>query len=564
MRFVGVRERGGPRSESARIRHFFGGLLAIVGALDVLEALIAVRPLRAQVLDAILPVDVSMIGRTGAVIAGLSLLLLASGVARGKRVAWHLTIAALLASTVLHLAKDLDLEEAVLAAWVVAGLWWMRDHFRVASDRRDVVRGTAALAVGLFLTLVYGVLGVWLLRDQLTPNFEVPRALDNLVRALAQQSGRYDALTGRAAWFLQSLPWVAYGLVITGLLMLLRPVVAPRASRAERDRLRELTSRWGHNPISHLALYGPDSQFWLEGDACVAYSVRASTAIALGDPITAPEGRQRAVREFRRFCDDRGWTCAFYQVEDGPAYRRLGFRAVPIGAEAIVATDSFSLRGGKGRADVRHADARCKREGVTFRFMPGPDAMDELAEDLAQVSGSWLRTGKGREMGFGLGTLATLHDPAITAGLAFDAQGDLVAFTSWLPVPLRRGWTLDLMRRRPGAVAGVMDALIAASIEEARSRGIAQASLGLAPLDMAALSALPWFRRARSLKHFKSKFATSWEDRHLAVPATAALPAVLLALLRVHLPPMSLRAVRLGLLGRPRTAQGRRRWIGTG
>ena len=81
---------------------------------------------------------------------------------------------------------------------------------------------------------------------------------------------------------------------------------------------------------------------------------------------------------------------------------------------------------------------------------------------------------------------------------------------------------------------------------------------------MAALSALPWFRRARSLKHFKSKFATSWEDRHLAVPATAALPEVLLALLRVHLPPMSLRAVRLGLLGRPRTAQGRRRWIGTG
>src|SRR5256885_7338067 len=116
MRFVGVRERGGPRSESARIRHFFGGLLAIVGALDVLEALIAVRPLRAQVLDAILPVDVTMIGRTGAVIAGLSLLLLASGVARGKRVAWHLTILALLASTVLHLAKDLDLEEAGLAA----------------------------------------------------------------------------------------------------------------------------------------------------------------------------------------------------------------------------------------------------------------------------------------------------------------------------------------------------------------------------------------------------------------------------------------------------------------
>jgi hypothetical protein len=63
----------------------------------------------------------------------------------------------------------------------------------------------------------------------------------------------------------------------------------------------------------------------------------------------------------------------------------------------------------------------------------------------------------------------------------------------------------------------------------------------------------------------KEKFATSWEERHLAVPATAALPEVLVALMRVHLPPMSLLALRLGgsLRRRPRI-EGRRRWIETG
>lgn len=560
-----MRPEEAPRIDSARIRQFFGGLLAIVGALDVLEALIVQRPVRTQVLDSFMPASVSLVGRTGAVIAGLALLLVASGVARGKRVAWQLTIVALLASMVMHVAKDLDLEEAVLAAWVVAGLWWMRAHFRVASGRADLLRGGAALLLGLLLTVVYGVIGVWLLRDQLTPTFEVPRALQNLLHALVQASGPYDALTDRAAWFLGSLPWVAYGLVLIGLFLLLRPVVAPAASSAERARLRALTSEWGHNPISHLALYGPDSQFWLDGPtACVAYSVRASTAVALGDPVASPDDLARATREFRRFCDERGWTCAFYQVEDATAFRRLGFRVLPIGSEAIVATDSFTVHGGKPRADVRHAIARCRREGIIFRFTSAPAALEELPFELAEVSGSWLRTGKGREMGFGLGTLATLHDPDITVGLAFDAHGDLVAFTSWLPVPRRHGWTLDLMRRRPGAVAGVMDALIAASIEEARSRGLSEVSLGLAPLELAALSPLPWFRRARTLRHFKQKFATSWERRYLAVPATAALPEVLLALLRVHLPPMSQLALRLGAFGRQPGVEGRRRWIGTG
>lgn len=548
-----------PRSDSTRIRHFFGGLLAVVGGLDVVEALIAQHPVRAQVLDAILPASVTLTGRTGTVIAGLSLLLLAGGVGRGKRIAWQLTLVALAASVALHLVKDLDLEEALLAGWVVAGLWWMRPHFQVASDAGVVARGTAVLALGLFLVMLYGLVGIWVLRDQLTPGFEMPRALQHVVYALLQETGRYDALTDRAAWFLQSLPWIAYGLVIVGLLILLRPAVAPAAGRADRQKLHELALRWGDNSISHLAQYGPDSQFWLDGEACVAYSVRSSTAIALGDPICPPEVRGRALREFIKFCDDHGWTCAFYQVAEPSIYREMGFRLVTIGSEALVSTASFSLAGGR-RAGVRHAVARCRREGVTFRFMPGPDALDEVAEEMAQLSGRWLHAGKGREMSFGLGTLATLHDSDITAGLAFDAHGDLLAFVSWLPVLRRQAWTLDLMRRRPGAVPGVMEALIAASIEEAKTIGIGELSLGLAPVTVNALSPLPWFRRATSLKHFKAKFATSWEVRHLAVPATAALPEVLVALLRVHLPPMSLQAIRLRL---PRWSGGRRRLAGT-
>jgi len=558
------------RSNALWTRRFFGGLLAIIGSLDIVESLIAQHPLRSQVLDSLLPAEVSFGGRTGTVIAGLALLLLALGVGRGKRVAWQLTMVALMASVVLHLVKDLDVEEAVLAAWVAAGLWWMRDHFRAASDPASVRRGAVMLTAGVVLAVGYGVLGVWLLRTELRPGFELPRALDNLARTLVQESSRYDALTDRSAWFLGSLPWIAYGLVLLGLALLLRPVVAPPAGSAERERLREMTSRWGHNPVCYLALYGPTSHFWLDGRICVAYTVRATTALALGDPIAPPEERGRAAREFLRFCDAQGWTCAFYQVEDPRPYREIGFTLVPIGADAIIKTSSFSL-GGSRRSSVRHAVRHCEKLGVTYRFVPAPIALEEAAHEISRVSGAWLRGGRGPELGFSLGGLSTLHDPHITVGLAFDAEGDLQAFVSWLPVPARNGWTLDLMRRRPDGVSGVMEALIARSAAEAAGRGIEELSLGLAPLTVGAdgehrtlrdlYRRLARFRRSRSLRRFKEQFDPVWEDRYLAVSSTASVPQALIALLRAHLPPLSRVSLRLRAM-RPGWER-RRRWSGT-
>jgi lysylphosphatidylglycerol synthetase-like protein (DUF2156 family) len=248
---------------------------------------------------------------------------------------------------------------------------------------------------------------------------------------------------------------------------------------------------------------------------------------------------------------------------------------VPIGSDAIIVTRSFTLDG-KDRAALRYAVHRSERHGIHCQFHPAPSAWESLRADLLEVSGSWLGGGKGPELGFSLGTLATLRDPAITVGIAFDAANRLQAFVSWLPVAGRHGWTLDLMRRRPDSPRGVMELLIVRSIQEASNREVDEVSLGLAPLaitsddsnhlpDRALRSVygrLDRFRRSRSLRRFKSKFAPVWEDRYLAVPSAAALPEVLIALLRAHLPPLSPLSIGLGASRRltsaahPATGQG--------
>ena len=533
-------------------------MLVAIGCLDLVEALIAPHWLRSLLVITLLPDSLTVGGRTGIVVAGLGLLLLARGIARGKRIAWQLTLGLLLASVVFHLVKDLDFEDALLDAWIAVGLWWLRHHFQAESDPTSVRRGVAALAAGVGLAVVYAAAGSWLLQAELS-------RLSTLHRP------DYHAMAARAVWFNNSLPWVAGGLVLVGLLQALRPVLAERAQESDRERLRELVGRCGHNPVSYLALFGPTSHFWAGDDACVAYSVVGRVAIALGDPISCARSAAPAAAQFLAFCDQQAWTGAFYQVEAAQAFSGVGVTTVPIGSDAVVPARGFSL-GGKERAGLRYAVHHCERLGMRFTFLPAPAAWDSFGGAMTDVSGSWLGRGKGPEMGFSLGTLATLSDPAITVGLAHSAEGRLEAFVSWLPAPGRRGWTLDLMRRRPDGPRGVMETLITRSIEEAARRDLEEVSLGLAPLAITsgesdritdrvlrrAYESLDRFRRSRSLRQFKSKFAPRWEERYLVVPDAAALPEVLVALLRAHLPRLSPLSVRLRLGRRPSAPLRRR------
>jgi phosphatidylglycerol lysyltransferase len=206
---------------------------------------------------------------------------------------------------------------------------------------------------------------------------------------------------------------------------------------------------------------------------------------------------------------------------------------------------------------LRHAVKRCEKEAMRFSFMSGPEALAAHSEELQAVSGTWLRSRRGPELGYSLGSLGTLTDPDIKVGLATSSKGRIEAFVSLLPVPARRAWTLDLMRRRPDSVYGSVESLIVRSIEEAVRRGIVEVSLGVAPRIISsgdssraadrALRAMFWgldrFQRSSSLQHFKAKFDPCWEDRYLAVPGPSVLPEVLVALVRAHLPPLSRAAV---------------------
>jgi lysylphosphatidylglycerol synthetase-like protein (DUF2156 family) len=137
------------------------------------------------------------------------------------------------------------------------------------------------------------------------------------------------------------------------------------------------------------------------------------------------------------------------------------------------------------------------------------------------------------------------------------------AFVTWEPIWARRGWALDLMRRRADAVPGVMEFLVAKSVEAARERGDALLSLSLSALAPAAageerrpaepdeggapgaaaerarellIRNLSRFYDFENLFRWKSKFGAEFEPRYLVYPSVTALPRVVLALARAQSP----------------------------
>ena len=95
----------------------------------------------------VVPLGVPVPAARALILGSFALLLTARGIRRGHHRAWLAAIALLLGSAALHMAKGVDVEEAVLAT---AGALWLtmhRDAFPVWASRSRAKR-TLVMALG--------------------------------------------------------------------------------------------------------------------------------------------------------------------------------------------------------------------------------------------------------------------------------------------------------------------------------------------------------------------------------------------------------------------------------
>jgi lysylphosphatidylglycerol synthetase-like protein (DUF2156 family) len=363
----------------------------------------------------------------------------------------------------------------------------------------------------------------------------------------------FDHPKGFLLLFFGVLLVAAVGAAVWGLVLVVRN--APLPLESDRGPLRTVYREHAAAGVSPFALMNDKRWFWSRDRmAFLAYGLRAGVAVVLG-PGVGPAGSLPALyREFRAACHSRGWKMGFYQVSDVVA-SSLGWGVQhQIGSEAIVDLTGLTLEG-PAMAKLRHEVSRGQRNGVTVRMIPRSGVTPAIREAMGALAASWLGRHALGEMAFSVGCRADQPEAPTSIGLAYDRDGVLVAYCSWLSLPGNRGVVLDEIRRTAKSPAGAMDLLLFTCMKQLAGDA-SWASLGLAPVP-----AEPANRRAalgeRALHHlgiasvsaslvsFKAKFQPRWEPRYIVAERAAEWPSLAVATLLLHYPDLDRRLQRV-------------------
>lgn len=482
-----------------------------------------------------------------ALVTGVLLIMLASGLRRRKRRAWQLTLAACVLVALAHLGLRhlFPLPPGLVSVALAVALLVNRRYFIALPDP---VTGRWR-AVRVFLQLV--VAGLVINFGLLT--FAPPRVLDPLAAKdrLTESALALIGVSGpavfRATWLddLVASVGLLFGLgaVLLAAYFLLRSAEpAPHLSEEEKARLRELLARHGErDSLGYFALR--DDKFVVFSKtrkAAVTYRVVAGAAVASGDPLGDSEAWPGAIEEFLDVCRRYAWVPAVMGCSElgATVWVRYGLDVLEIGDEAIVDVDSFTLDG-RAMRGVRQAVSRTRRSGYAVRVRPAEKIGEGELAELETLATNWRGSDTERGFSMALGRLGDRGTVIVTAEQHGRMRG-LLQFVPWG----RHGLSLDVMRRDRTADNGVNELMITELLLYGRDHGVECVSLnfaafrklieqgrriGAGPVARFSAKVLHWASRwlqIETLYRFNAKFQPRWVPRYIVFPGVRDLPRV--------------------------------------
>ncbi len=529
--------------------HLVALLTALMGAINVLSAITPSMRSRLRLLEQFSPFSVTIGGHLTSALAGFALLLLSVSLWRRKQVGWMMTLIILVISILAHLLKGLDYEEATLAVLLTGILIYLRDYFHARSDSPSIRQGLLVLVAALTFTLVYGVIGFYLLDRHFQTNFGPGAALRQTVVMFTQfYDPGLQPITGFGRYFANSIYVVGVATFGYAFVMLLRPVLSRRlTSDEEFSRARDIVRAHGRTALARYALLDDKKLYFGENETLISYVVENRVALVLGDPIGRPEGIAAAITAFKSFCETNDWLPAFYQVtpEHLNEYKSINFECILLGQEAIVDVSKFTLEGSENKT-LRNGYNKLVRNGYHYDVIQPPFSPRMLRE-MNTISDEWLSSRGTSEMKFSLGWFDEAYLNTCPILMVRDREGFIEAFANIVAEFQNNGLAVDLMRHRSHVESGIMDFLFVSLLLWAKGQNCSTFNLGLSALsgvgeqssDAPIERVLHYiyknvnrFYNFRGLHSFKEKFHPVWSPRYLVYPGPANLPAVSLALLR--------------------------------
>src|SRR6266542_7097049 len=270
-----ARDAGGPGPRPARIRSSWrrdrvarlaAAVAVLAGLLNLASALLPAERDRLRLLDDLVPGVVSQGATVAVAAAGIGLLLLAGGLRRRHRTAWLAAVGLLAGSAVLHVVKGLDVEEALVEAFLAGLLSAKAACFpaRPGRGERQGVLGPALTVTAA--TLAYGMLGLVANDHDIRADLGLAGMVSEVGR-MALGLGAGVPLTGR---FGRLFPGSLAAVFWLGALLVAARALTPVLARRAGDPALAAAVAGSDDSLAYFALRD-DRATVRAGDALVAY-----------------------------------------------------------------------------------------------------------------------------------------------------------------------------------------------------------------------------------------------------------------------------------------------------
>ncbi len=534
----------------------------VVAVVNLVSALTPNVGWRGHALLALEPMAAMRLSHALAIPAASTLLVTGLYLARRRRRALHLAIALLLALAVLNVLKGLDVEEATADVVAATLLWLGRTSFYVEHEplsARGAVRRIAALMLG---AAAIAGMSVWVAAGSHATFDAIASTTADL---MLWQHGPL-AFHDEFAQLRLALGVLSGATLLACASLAFRPLRGPRTfpDAIARASAARLVRAHGSDTLAYFKLRR-DKHYLFAHDrrAFLGYRIVNGVLLVSGDPVGPPEAIPALLRELGDFAERRGLAVAALGVSAGlrPVFAQLGLRSLYIGDEAVVRTAEFSLEG-RAIRKVRQSISRLERSGYTVDVRPLSELDEAMLQELERVSTEWRAGAAERGFSMALDELRRDDHGDTTIAVALDETGRPRGFLQFVPAFGRRAASLAFMRRERATPNGLMEFLVARSIEELREQGIDEISLNFAafariieaPRNAAErlagrlLSVADRYFQIESLYRFNAKFFPQWEPRYFLYDGVGGFPRAALAALRAE---GQLPAVRLPRRPRP-------------
>ena len=508
-------------------------LLLSLGIINIVSVLTPAIDYRLDYLNTYLPLEAIYTSNYLVFASGLFLLVTASFMLKGLRMAWWFALSLSLISLIGNLTKAIDYEEAIVAFLVILVLMLTRKEYYIKTNPKLRLLGLETAVLSIIAVLIYGTIGFYFLDQK---HFGIDFSSLQSIQYTLQNyfligSSNLVPLDNFANHFLMSIKisgFLSFGFLIY---TLIHPFISKNLITEEEKLLaKELVNKHGNSSLDYFKTYFDKLLFISETkNAFIAYRLSGNYAVVLQNPVAAnPDEFKKCIIEFDKFCYECGLKSIYYRVQDKDmaVYQSLHKKHFFIGQEGILNLAEFNLEG-NSKKSLRNAMNKITENGFQSTIYQ-PPIKDGILQKLEAVSNEWLADTERKEIVFSQGLFNAEELKNQTIITVENKEEKIVAFLNIIPDSVQGESTYDLIRKTKNAPNGVMDFILIALFNHLREQNYTAVNLGLVPMSgiknpktiqeksmKFAYERMKAFSHHKGLRNFKEKFSPTWHNQYV-------------------------------------------------